>query len=34
MRGLVRLLLREEPLRRSSLSGPAKDAVEQAVIWG
>ena len=34
MRRLVRLLLREEPLRRSSLSGLAKDAAEQAVIWG
>ena len=28
MRGLVRSLLREEPLRRSSLSGLAKDAAE------
>ena len=34
MRGLVRSLLQEEPLRRSSLSGPTKDAAEQAVIWG
>ncbi|KAG0605270.1 hypothetical protein M758_9G044700 [Ceratodon purpureus] len=34
MRGLVRLLLQEEPLRRSTLSGLVKDAAEKAVLWG
>ena len=34
MRALVRLLLREEPLHLSSLSGLAKDAAEKAVFLG